>query len=285
MTSQHFKSNSQLNVGQASNLIIEKAKLAVCKVIEVRGHIEPPFLPEEYAQLFGIKSITKEDLGDTSGVLLRFQDGYIIKVNQKHNLARQNFSCAHEIGHILFSGLRLERYVQTIEYRTFNPERENKLRYKAREHLCDMVAGELLMPESIFQKYLLEYGLSIDTLEKMSQIFKVSVTAAAIRIAEVSQHPCIAILWKGDLKNKSNTLSINWSIGPKKTAIKSIRYLPVKKQVDQTSSQYKAFTGDDTVISYQSFKSGNLVKSFRVESKRFGYNQNKCVISLAFPIT
>jgi Zn-dependent peptidase ImmA (M78 family) len=285
MVSQQVILKNSLSAEQATKLMIEKAKLAVIKLIEKRGHAEPPFMSEEYMDLFGIKSIVKADLGSTSGLLLRFQDGYVIKVNQKHSLTRQNFSCAHEIGHILFSGLQLERYVQTIEYRTFNPEREDELRYKTTEHLCDMAASQLLMPESIFDEYLKKYGLSVDTVEKMARLFKVSFTAAAIRIAEVSQQPCIAVLWKSGLNKKPSTLSVNWSIGPRKTTVRAIRYMPMKKQVDQTSSQHKAFMSDDIITSYQSFKSGNTITNCRVESKKFGYGENKYVISLAFPVT
>ena len=142
-----------LTAEQATDLIIQRAKQLVSQLIEYRGHDKPPFLAEEFGRLQGIKRIMKADLGETSALLLRFHDGYVIKVNQNHSLARQNFSCGHEIGHILFGELKLERYIKNIEYRTFDPQGEADARKTARERLCDAAATELLMPESVFRKY------------------------------------------------------------------------------------------------------------------------------------
>ena len=135
-----------LSMEQATSLIIERAKQLVNQLVEDRGHNKPPFLPEEFARLQGIKKIVKEDLGEQSAVLLRFHDGPMIKLNQKHNLARQNFSCAHEIGHTLLSELKLESCIEDIEFRTFNPQARAIARGKAKERLCHAAATELLMP-------------------------------------------------------------------------------------------------------------------------------------------
>jgi hypothetical protein len=139
------------------------------------------------------------------------------------------------------------------------------------------------MPEMIFEKYITKFGLSVGSIEALAKLFKVSFTATAIRMAEVSQNPCIAVLWNNGLHEKSNTLSVSWSLGPRKTNSSAIRFVPVKKQLDTTSAQYKAFVSDDIIISHQSFRHGNLNIPCRVESKKFGYNENKYVISLAFP--
>jgi len=71
-----------LTLEQATSLIIERARQLVNRLVEQRGHETPPFLPEEFARLQGIKRIEKADLRGTSAVMLRFQDGYVIKVNQ-----------------------------------------------------------------------------------------------------------------------------------------------------------------------------------------------------------
>ena len=154
-----------LSSKEAASLMIEIAKQLVNQLVESRGHDEPPFLPEEYLSLVSIKEIRKTNLGNTSALLLKFYDGYVIKVNQDHYQVRQNFSCAHEIGHILFSELKLENYLHNIEYRTYNSEKTVEIRARARETLCDAAAAELLMPELIFRKYLSTFGLSITSIE------------------------------------------------------------------------------------------------------------------------
>ncbi len=273
-----------LNSEQATSLIVERARQLVNRLVEDRGHDKPPFLPEEFARLQGIKKIVKADLGKTSAILLRFQDGYVVKVNQNHNLARQNFSCAHEIGHTLFSELKLERYIHSIEYRVFNPSKTVEVRARARERLCDVAAAELLMPEFVFRKYLSSFGLSISSIEHLANVFKVSVEAAAMRIAEVSVEPCIALKWllRRGIKRgiKTEALSLKSRVGPGRNSRGKNNYIPVHKP---TSTLYKAYQDNSAVKSWKLFKIDNTKKPLPIESKGYGYGENRYVISLAFP--
>lgn len=272
-----------LNFEEATSLIVERAKQLVNRLIEHRGHDRPPFLPAEFSRLQGIERIVKADLGKTSALLLRFHNGYVIKVNQSHNLARQNFSCAHEIGHILVSELKLERYIQSIEYRTFDPQGEQEARETARERLCDAAATELLMPESVFRKYLSGFGVSVHSIERLANIFRVSVQAAAIRIAEVSTERCIAFLWKPWTRNKSKVLRLAWRVGPGRESRGKANYVPVHTVVRHNSTLYKAYQDNSPVKCYKLFKLDNVVKRLPMESRGFGRQEWRYVISLAFP--
>ncbi|MBI4188117.1 MAG: ImmA/IrrE family metallo-endopeptidase [Chloroflexi bacterium] len=270
------ESRVSLSLEQATALIVERAKQLVSQLTENRGHDKPPFFPEEFSSMLGIKKIVRADLGGTSGILLRFQDGYTIKVNQNHNLTRQNFSGAHEIGHILFNELSLEPYLQSIEYRTFNPkgdpifnpQGELEARNKAKERLCDVAATELLMPEVVFSKYLSGFGVSVHSIERLANIFRVSFPAAAIRIAEVSEEACMALLWKPYPRNRPKGLRLDWCIGLGRKTI------PVGTLVKPTSTLYKAYQDNSPVKS--------RVKHLPMESKGFGYGEKRYVISLAF---
>ena len=270
-----------INSEQATTYIIERTKQLVNKAIEIRGNDKPPFLPNEYAKLKGIKSIVKADLGKTSGLLLRFHDGPVIKVNQNQNLARQNFSCAHEIGHILFSELKLENYVSSIEHRTFNPQAKMKVRADARERLCDAAATELLMPENIFKKYLSQSVISIPFIEKLADIFKVSIQTAAWRIAELSSEPCIAIIWK--LIPTTNIIKLSWKVRPNINNKKKVLYSPVHTKISSPSLLHKAFESNDCVKFYKDFKVGNTIKRILTEAKGYGRGENRYVVSLTFP--
>ncbi len=273
-----------VNLEQATSLIIERARQLVNRLVEDRGHDKPPFLSEEFIRFQGIERIEKADLGSTSAVLLRFQDGYVIKVNQKHSLARQNFSCAHEIGHILFNELKLERYLQTIEYRTFNPPRRAQLRGIARERLCDAAATELLMPELVFGKYLSGFGVSVHSIERLANIFGASRLTSVIRIAEVSTEPCIALLWQPWPRSKPKGLRLVWSIGPGSSSRSKANYMPVHTFVRPPSTLHKAYQYDSAVKSSRDFKHSNDVKKrLPMESKGFGFGETRYVISLAFP--
>ena len=269
------------NLEQATSLIAERAKQLVDQLIKDRGHDTPPFSPEEFARLQGIK-IVKADLGETSAVLLRFNDGPVIKVNQNHNLGRQNFSCAHEIGHTLLSGLKLERRIENVEYRTFNPQGEQKARTAARERLCDAAATELLMPELIFRKYLSGFGVSVHSIELLANIFRVSIRAAAWRIAEVSVEPCITLLWQLWGRSKPKGLRFMWRVGPGREPRGKANYMPVHTLVRYPSKLHRAYEHDSPVKSSKLFKVDNVIKRLPMESKGFGHGDTRRVISLAF---
>ena len=264
-----------LTSDEAASTIVRRAKQVVSQLIEYRGHDKPPFLPLEFARLLGVKKIEKADLGNTSAILLRLHDGCIIKVNQNHIQARQNFSCAHEIGHILFDELELTNYIREIEYRTFNPQAQAIVRARARERLCDIVATELLMPESIFRKYLSGFGVSVSSFVLLSNVFKVSVPTVAIRIEEVSPEPCITLQWQLWQKRRSKVLRLYC---PRR----KVNCMPLHTQAKPGSAIFKAFETDSTIKCYKLFKLGTVVKRLPMESKGFGYGENRRVYSLAF---
>jgi len=267
---------------QATSLVVERAKQLVNKLIEDRGHDKPPFLPAEFAHLQGIKKIMKEDLGEQSAVLLRFHDGPVIKVNQRHNLARQNFSCAHEIGHTLLNELKLEPCIEDIEFRTFNPQARAIARGKAKERLCDTAATELLMPELVFRRYLSGFGVSVHSIEMLANVFRVSIRAAAWRIAEVSVEPCLALLWQPWGSSKSKGLRFMWRVGPGRKSRGKSNYMPVHTLVRYPSKLHRAYEYDAPVKSFKLFKVDNIIKRLPMESKGFGYGEARRVISLAF---
>lgn len=272
-----------LNFKEATSHIIERARQLVNQLVEDRGHDKPPFLPEEFARLLGIKKIVRTDLGEVSAILLKLHDGDIIKVNQNHNPARQNFSCAHEIGHTLLSELRLELNTEDIEYRTFNPQARAIARAKVRERLCDAAATELLMPELVFRKYLSGFGASAHSIEQLASTFKVSIQSAAIRIAEVSTEPCITLLWQPQPRTKSKMLRLAWRVGPGREAKGKANYMPVHAHVRYPSKLHTAYEYDSPVKSFKLFKVDNAVKRLPMESKGFGRGENRRVISLAYP--
>ncbi len=274
-----------VNLEQATTLIIERATRLVSLLVEDRGHDKPPFLPEEYARLAGIKRIEKADLGhdraDAGAVLLRFRDGYVIKANQNQNLARQRFSCAHEIGHILLGELELEPLMEDVEFQTFNPQSQAKDRQSPRERLCDAAATELLMPESVFKKYLSGFDVSIKSLEQLANIFKVSVQSAAIRIAELNVQPCLALKWRSQTGTKSKSLRLAWCVPPGGKSRVKANYMPVHTIAGHTSALYKAYQSENYVKSSKLFRLGTVTRRCPMESKGFGREETRYVISLA----
>jgi len=268
-----------LSPKDATSLIIGKSKQLVNQLIDYRRHEKPPFLAKDYSRFVNIKEIQKANLGDTSGLLLKYQDGYVIKLNQEQPPVRQNFSCAHEIGHILFNDLKLDNFVRNIEYRRFNMLKTKEIQDRTREDLCDAVAAELLMPEMVFQKYLSNFGLSITSIEHIAYAFQVSILSATRRIAELSVEPCVATLWFPWPKSKPKCL--------RSSVVRHItgnfNYVPVNKSVDINSKLYKAYENDLAVKTIKQFKYGNIIKRLPIEAKGFSHGETRFVVSFAFP--
>lgn len=274
---------ASLDSEEATSLIVQKARNLVNRLIEHRGHDKPPFLPEGFARLQNVKRIEKAELGEASALLLTFHDGLLIKVNKNHNPARQNFSCAHEIGHTLLSELKLGGLIRNIEYRRLDPRGSERLHKRATERLCDIAATELLMPESVFGKYLSSFGVSIHSIERLANIFGVSIQATAIRTAEVSIEPCIALLWHLNKRTKSKALRLAWHVGPGRKSRVKANYTPMQTLARHTSTLYKAYQDDSPVKSSKFFKLDTVMKHCPMESKGFGRGETRRVISLAFP--
>lgn len=267
-----------VNIETARTLIIERSRQLLEKLINKRGHDTPPFLPEEFARLQGVKRIVKTELGKTSAVLLSFLDGVVIKVNKNHHPDRQHFSIAHEIGHLLFSELKLEHYINSIEYRTFNPQAKERTREKARERLCDIAATELLMPEQVFKKYLTDIGLSINSVEPLAHIFRTSNLTTAFRIAEVSSEPCLMLMWKPFPVNNPKGLKLKRCISSET----KIKVMPKHSRDRFPSSLGKAYESNMSVKSNKKFIINNAEHVLPMESKGFGYGEYKYVLSMAF---
>lgn len=269
-----------LNPEQARSTIIKRAKQLVYDVIAERGHDNPPFSPADYGKILGVREIVQQDFGKSklSGMLLKFHDHYVIKLNKNQNLARQNFSCAHELGHILFTELQLGFYTQTIEYRTFNPSARNKARADARERLCDAAATELLMPEAIFKKHLSNSDVSISTITQIADTFDVSVQAAAKRTSELSSEPCMVIVW--EFMPTSKEIRYKWSSGPGVRDQRQALFMPVNKNIPCPSILHDAYKQDDCTESVRHFKRGNVTVRLPMVSKAFGRGDSRYVLSL-----
>jgi Zn-dependent peptidase ImmA (M78 family) len=265
-----------VNIETAAILIKERTHQLVCELIRKRGYDHPPFLSEDYAPLLGVLKIEKMNLEKAGGLLLRYRNGPIIKINQNDPTTRQNFSCAHELGHLLFSDLKLEQYTNSIEQRYFNPQIEQKQRMKAVEKICDLAATELLMPESFFGKHLNMLGTSINSIEHLAETYRVSMQSAAIRTSELSEKKCVVFKWE-QLNKNTNTLVLKW---PRSRIKERKVYSPTNKIVSSPSKLHEAFVSNKAMNLELSFKVGKETKQLPTEIKCFGSGEYKYILSL-----
>ena len=154
--------------GLAGNL--QSVESAVCVVVDdlLRGISCPP---TDLDAIFPRLNVTGHEPNDEvfgSGALLRDRHGFKIVYSSDLSHGRKRWTIAHELGHALFE--RTGR----------NPPRSGR----EVERLCDMIATELLMPRACFGPRIRE-SVCLDGVLRLARLFQTSVTASAIRCAEL----------------------------------------------------------------------------------------------------
>ncbi len=120
-------------------------------------------------------------------------------------------------------------------------------------------------------------------IERLANVFKVSIRAAAWRIAEVSTEPCIALLRKPHPSAKAKALRLAWRVGPGGKTRGKPNYMPVHTLVRYPSKLHQAYEYDSPVKSSRLFKLDTVTKRCPMESRGFRRKETRYVISLAFP--
>lgn len=146
---------------------------------------EPPVNVISIAEGLGFK-VVPHDFPDTMSATIVIENGIkAIGVNKSHPIVRQSFSIAHELGHYL-SGHDDFSY----EKKTFIEKDKRYLDPSHRvEEEADEFAAELLMPEFMLKKDVLENKLDIPSLAKK---YKVSEQAMTIQLINLKLLPKIS---------------------------------------------------------------------------------------------
>lgn len=97
---------------------------------------------------------------------------------------RSRFTLAHELGHILIA--RDERVAR----------RTHALESDEVETLCDWIAASILMPRQWVSRYAPREKYNLSLLRVIANKADVSLSAAAVRLAEVSGRTCVLLRWQ-----------------------------------------------------------------------------------------
>jgi Zn-dependent peptidase ImmA (M78 family) len=276
MFARYVKRSSDELLINLTNFVIYRAR----QLVKLSGIKDPPFLPEKFAPFQQLNKISKEDLGELSGLLIPSKNGFEIKVNITHSPERQNFSVAHEIGHTIFweKGFKvlLEKIKQNIS---------EKRAKKYEEDLCDIFASELLMPYSVYIKYAKRYYFNINSISILSRLFNVSIVPAALRLCDVNPRECLLIYWirenSGEIINpKLKSSWMTWS--QKKPLINANRFIK-RKFLDSDFEVLAAYKSENHIYTCKRIKIGNYIGNYQIWSKGFGSGNDRFVLSFAFP--
>ena len=120
--------------------------------------------------------------------------------------------------------------------------------------------------------------LSINSIEPLAHIFKTSIQATALRIAEVSSEPCLILIWQPFPINNPKGLRLKLFISLQ-TKIKAA---PMHMLEKSSSNLCKAYTSNLSIKSNKRFRVNDTIQTLPIESKGFSHDEYRYVLSLAF---
>lgn len=156
------------------------------RIAELLAHnriVEPPIDLDLIARRLKVRIHTQPLPKEISGFLHRDGLKSLIAVNSKHVKARQRFTIAHELGHLILDHKRDQVHVDktfTIKFRTDArvPDPE--------ETQANFFAAALLMPEAMLKKDLRRFQrdgvLDDGVLPELVERYAVSMQALIIRL-------------------------------------------------------------------------------------------------------
>lgn len=165
--------------------MIDQASSAA-QILEKLGITDPADLDIDAIAYACGAFITREPLTGCEANLIGANDRAVITVNSTSIESRQRFSAGHELGHWMRDRGKnafgcSNRTMQT-EWTVNNPEsRANRF------------AADLLLPLSMFVPLARAKPITVDTVVALSDEFKMSKTATAIRLVEHGSFPAILV--------------------------------------------------------------------------------------------
>jgi Zn-dependent peptidase ImmA (M78 family) len=157
--------------------------LAAALLIE-NGITEAPVPASKIAKAKGARIYVDSLEGDLSGFLYRDKAQAVIGVNTSHSQARQNFTIAHELGHLLLHDQ--EQLHVDHEFRVRLRSDASSQGTDEAEQEANFFAASLLMPREFIERDLVneEYVdlLDDDFLRGLARKYGVSAQALAIRL-------------------------------------------------------------------------------------------------------
>lgn len=119
---------------------------------------------------------------NSSGRITKAGDSFLIEVPMNDSKTRQNFTIAHELGHLfLHMGFMLDQD-KWDKADTYNDSAYYRFGYSEEEYEANAFAGAFLMPEEDYRQFIEKNAKKnrID-VNKVAKHFKISRQAATIR--------------------------------------------------------------------------------------------------------
>lgn len=161
-----------------------KIQAMVASLLDEIGINDAPVAVSQIAKAKGARIFVDALDGDLSGFLYRDKEQAVIGVNTSHAPVRQNFTIAHELGHLL-----LHDQDQLHVDREFRVRLRNDVSSQGTdeaEQEANYFAASILMPREFLERDLekKEYFdlLDDDSIRELARKYGVSTQALAIRL-------------------------------------------------------------------------------------------------------
>lgn len=161
----------------------ERVVRALCEQLLDAGEVSPPVDVGLLASLCGIIGVEERPSGPT-GMLVHRPSGWVASVLVLDGLERQRFTILHEAGHTLLPG-----FGRGGHFRCKGPRTRE-------EQLCDIAAGELLLPRRFFLADLGDVPPGLEGVEALADMYEASVTATALRRVDLSAEPALLLVFR-----------------------------------------------------------------------------------------
>lgn len=153
------------------------------------GITERPVSIEKYIKAIGAELKVRDNLrDDEAGQTFQVGDRRIIVVNGRHTAERQRFTILHEIAHIRLNLPSTHSHSSSVEQVFGYAKRPRE------EILCDLFAGECLLPRELFQADVRRSRCEFSAVQELAELYQSSLAATGSRFAAYSSSPCCWVL-------------------------------------------------------------------------------------------
>ncbi|RMD96102.1 MAG: ImmA/IrrE family metallo-endopeptidase [Deltaproteobacteria bacterium] len=156
------------------------------ELLEELGITEPEDLDIEAIAQYCGATIVYEDLSGCEARLLGYGNRAIITVDRRARRERQRFSAGHELGHWMCDRGKVA-FACTAQTFTMEWSIDNA------EQRANRYAADLLLPFSIFRRFVRNRTITFATARDLARTFQTSLTATAIRLVELGCAPAVIV--------------------------------------------------------------------------------------------
>jgi hypothetical protein len=211
----------------------------------------PPTDLDALRPRLNITQFCAEDIAG-SGELQRDGDGLKVVYSPTLSQTRRRFTIAHEMAHAIFESTGPNCPRNGVEL----------------ERLCDRIAAEILMPRRVFLGQI-EQGLTVNRVVELSRLFRASVSATAIRCAELRKVSVFGIegetiSWafgvvkSGPISRTSSTIQELHAKLTRGESVNEIIYLDSRARYSEWRAEAMSIGGEDRALflltPHQSFR-------------------------------